>query len=107
MAESSSINNTYDMPVMVGAAVVGLIAMGIFYYTAREPVAPPKPIHPTDAPLNAQAAPVTMIDTSGSGGAAAGGPGGGPAPIGGIGPIGGPAPAGGPSSFGGGKLSGN
>jgi len=104
MAESTS-PSTYDMPVMVGAAVVGLIAMGIFFYTARDPVAPPKPVHPTDAPLNAQAAPVAMIDTSGSGAPAAAGPGG--APIGGIGPVGGPAPAGGNRTFGGGKLTGN
>lgn len=100
MAESS-LSNTYDMPVMVGAAVVGAIAIGLFFYMAREPIAPPAPTQPTSAPLNAAAAPVVMIETDGTG-QAGNQQGGGPAPIGG-----GPAPAGGAGptpGFGGGKL---
>jgi hypothetical protein len=103
MAEST-IPSTYELPIRVGAAVVAAIAIGLFYYMAREPVAPPKPVQPTTAALNAAAAPVVMIETSGSGSAAS--QGGGPAPMGGPAPIGGPSPAGGGPTpgFGGGKL---
>ena len=59
--------NTYDLPVMVGAAVVGLIAIGLFWYMRPEPVAPAPPTVPVTAPLSAQAAPVAMVETSGSG----------------------------------------
>jgi hypothetical protein len=91
--------NAYDLPVIVGAAVVGLLAIGVFYYTARPAVAPPPPPEPILTPLTATAAPVGMVDTSGSGEAAqpgAGGPmamGGGPTPVGG-----GPKPVGGAPS---------
>ena len=100
MAESTS-PSTYELPVRVGAAVVGLIAIGLFWYMSEPGVAPPAPVQPTTAPLNAAAAPVVMIETSGSGAAAQQNSMGGPAP------IGGPAPAtgGGPTpGFGGGKL---
>jgi hypothetical protein len=101
MAESTS-PSTYELPVRVGAAVVGLIAIGLFWYMSEPGVAPPAPPQPTTAPLNAAAAPVVMIETSGSGsptqqGAMGGTPLGGPAPIGG-----GPTPAGGNTR--GGKL---
>ncbi len=104
MAES----NTYDMPVMVGAGLVCLIAIGIFWYTRPEPVRPVPPAEPITTPLNAQAAPVVMVETSGTGKPGEGGPaiggavgggmtsaptavgkssgGGGPAPVGGAGP---------------------
>ncbi|MEO7453597.1 MAG: hypothetical protein ABIV13_02405 [Fimbriimonadales bacterium] len=101
MAESTS-PSTYELPVRVGAAVVGAIAIGLFAYMSEPGVAPPAPAQPTTAPLNAAAAPVVMIETSGSGSAAQQNPmGGGPAPIGG-----GPTPAGGAPTpgFGGGKL---
>jgi hypothetical protein len=107
MAESTS-PSTYELPVRVGAAVVGFIAIGLFWYMSEPGVAPPAPVQPTTAPLNAAAAPVVMIETAGSG-AAAQNPMGGPAPIGGPAPVGGPAPAtgGGPTpGFGGGKLRG-
>ena len=104
MAESTS-PSTYELPVRVGAAVVGLIAIGLFWYMSEPGVAPSAPVQPTTAPLNAAAAPVVMIDTAGAGAAAAqpGGPVGGP--VGG--PIGGPTPAGGRTGgLGGGKLKG-
>jgi hypothetical protein len=99
MAESTS-PSTYELPVRVGAVVVGLIAIGLFWYMSEPGVAPPAPVQPTTAPLNAAAAPVVMIETSGAGAPAAqpgavGGPVGGPV-------GGGPTPAG----LGGGKLRG-
>jgi|SRR5688572_5104769 len=100
MAESTS-PSTYELPVRVGALVVGAIAIGLFAYMSEPGVAPPAPPQPTTAPLNAAAAPVVMIETSGSGAAA--NQSGGPAPIGG--PTAAGAPGGGPTpGFGGGKL---
>jgi hypothetical protein len=85
MSDSSS---NYDMPVMVGAIVVGLIACGIFFYTKPEPIRPPAPPEPIFTPPTTAAASPVMIDTSGTGktpeggmaSAAPGVPGGGPAP---------------------------
>lgn len=66
--------NTYDLPVMVGAGFVCLVAIGIFWYTRPEPVRPAPPAEPITTSLNAQAAPVVMVETSGSGKPGEGGP---------------------------------
>jgi hypothetical protein len=87
--------NTYDLPIMVGAAIVGAIACGLFWYMRPEPVRPPAPTEPITTPLNAQAAPVTMVETNGSGKAdqnqAVGGPAGAGPVAGKLGGAGGPA----------------
>ncbi|MFN8140657.1 MAG: hypothetical protein U0R49_12755 [Fimbriimonadales bacterium] len=70
MAQESS---GMDVPVMVGAAVVGLIALGIFYFTKADPVKPGAPVEPAKgAPTVTAAAPV-MKDTKGTVGTDGGG----------------------------------
>lgn len=71
-----------DLPVIVGAVVVGLIAVGVFYFTRAEPIKPAPPVEPAKgAPTVTAGAPV-MKDTKGvtgtgeAGGAAAGAAGG-------------------------------
>lgn len=58
--------NSNDLPVIVGAVVVGLIAIGIFYFTKAEPVPAPTPATPVTGPLNAQAVAPVMIPTTGA-----------------------------------------
>jgi hypothetical protein len=87
MAQQESSN---DLPVIVGAIVVGLIAVGIFFFMRKEPVPAPTPAEPVRAPLNAQAVTPRMIETNseaappqgggqqaGGGGGLVGAPGGG------------------------------
>ncbi len=89
MAQPESSN---DLPVIVGAAVVGLIAVGIFFFMRKEPIPAPVPEEPVRAALNAQAVTPRLIETKGEpeeaasgaggqligGGAVGGGGGGGP-----------------------------
>jgi hypothetical protein len=83
--------NTNDMPVMVGALVVGLIACGIFFFMKKDPVAAPTATQPVKTPVNAQAVQPTMIETKGTLPDAAAGGGGAP---GGGGAAAGPAAGG-------------
>jgi hypothetical protein len=87
MSEQSN----YDMPVMVGALVVGLIAVGIFWFTKPDPVQPPPPAEPVTTPINPQAIPTVMIDTDGKSDSQQGG-------------LQGPAPAAGAGGGGGGPM---
>lgn len=100
--------NSNDLPVIVGAVVVGLIAIGIFYFTKAEHVPAPIPATPVTGALNAKAVAPMMIQTTGSsekppaapaadaGAAGASGGGGGmtatPTPLGGSGGGGGVSP---------------
>lgn len=62
MAQQESGN---DMPIMVGAIVVGLIACGVFFFMRQDPTPAPTPAEPVRAPLSAQAVTPTMIETTG------------------------------------------
>ncbi len=103
--------NSNDLPVIVGAVVVGLIAIGIFYFTKSDPTPAPVPAAPVTGPLNAKAVAPVMVQTTGAsekppaapaGGSSAapasGGGGGGmtatPTPLGGGGGGGGVSPGG-------------
>ncbi|MCH8275377.1 MAG: hypothetical protein IH851_11365 [Armatimonadetes bacterium] len=55
-----------DLPVRVGAVVVGLIAVGVFYFMKHDAVKPLTPAEPTKEILNPLPVATVMIDTSGS-----------------------------------------
>ncbi len=52
-----------DLPVIVGAVVVGLIAIGIFYFTRAEPIPAPTPEQPVRGEPAATAAAPVMTNT--------------------------------------------
>lgn len=73
----------YDLPIVVGAAVFGLIAIGVFFFMRKDPVLPAQPAEPIRTPVVAQPVAPTMVETSGpegdqqTGGSTSGGGGGG------------------------------
>jgi hypothetical protein len=76
--------NQYDMPIVVGAFVFGLIAIGVFFFMRGEPVLPPQPAEPVRTPIVVQPVQPTLVETSGpafeggqTGGSTSGGGGGG------------------------------
>lgn len=91
-----------DLPVIVGAIVVGVIAIGIFYFMRAEPQPPAAPEQPVLTEPATQAVAPVMIDTTAKpfgqqgGGTGAGGggavPTGGPSAAGAAGPGGGGGP---------------
>lgn len=58
----------YDLPIVVGAAVFGLIAIGVFFFMRNDPVLPAQPAEPIRTPVVAQPVAPTMIETSGPAG---------------------------------------
>lgn len=58
----------YDLPIVVGAAVFGLIAIGVFFFMRKDPVLPAQPAEPIRTPVVAQPVAPTMIETSGPAG---------------------------------------
>lgn len=62
MAATQSSN---DLPVMVGAVVVGLIATGIFFFMRKEPQAVSPPTKPITTPVATAAAATVMVETQG------------------------------------------
>lgn len=73
----------YDLPIVVGAAVFGLIAVAVFFFMRNDPVLPAQPAEPIRTPVVVQPVQPTMVETSGpegdqqSGGSTSGGGGGG------------------------------
>jgi uncharacterized membrane protein YgcG len=58
----------YDLPIVVGAAVFGLIAIGVFFFMRKDPVLPAQPAEPVRTPVVAQPVAPTMVETSGPAG---------------------------------------
>lgn len=75
----------YDLPIVVGAVVFGLIAVAVFFFMRNEPTLPPQPAEPVRTPVVVQPVQPTMVETSGptgdqqTGGSTSGGGGGGAA----------------------------
>ncbi|RMG23861.1 MAG: hypothetical protein D6724_07395 [Armatimonadetes bacterium] len=74
------------MPIVVGALVFGLIAIGVFFFMRKDPVLPPQPAEPVRTPVVVQPVQPTLVETSGpafeggqTGGSTSGGGGGGAA----------------------------
>lgn len=69
----------YDLPIVVGAAVFGLIAVAVFFFMRNDPVLPAQPAEPIRTPVVVQPVQPTMVETSGpegdqqSGGSTSGG----------------------------------
>lgn len=60
MAQQESSN---DLPVIVGAVVVGLIAIGIFFFMRREPAAAPAAPEPVRGSVNVTAVAPRFVET--------------------------------------------
>jgi len=88
-----------DLPVIVGAIVVGVIAVGIFYFMRAEPQPPAAPEQPVLTEPATQAVAPVMIDTTakpfGQQGGEIGAAGGGALPTSSPSPTGAAAPGGG------------
>ncbi len=59
-------NSGMDLPVIVGAVVVGLIAVVVFYFTKAEPVIPAAPVVPSKQMPTVTATAPVMKDTQGT-----------------------------------------
>lgn len=55
----------YDLPIVVGAAVFGLIAVAVFFFMRNDPVVPAQPAEPIRTPVVVQPVQPTMVETSG------------------------------------------
>ncbi|MCL6623435.1 MAG: hypothetical protein K6T17_02305 [Fimbriimonadales bacterium] len=64
-----------DLPVIVGALIVGLLACAVFFFMRSTPTLPPAPEEPRRDPLNPQPVQIVQVDTAGTWKEGAGAPG--------------------------------
>ncbi|MER3413851.1 MAG: hypothetical protein C4341_06360 [Armatimonadota bacterium] len=64
----ASEQSQYDLPIVVGAVVFGLIATAAFFFMRNEPSLPPQPAEPIRTPVAVQPVQPTMVNTSGPAG---------------------------------------
>ncbi len=55
-----------DLPIIVGALIVGLLTIIIFFFTRSTPTLPPAPEEPRKEPLNPQPVQIVQVDTAGT-----------------------------------------